>query len=486
MNIPSCSAILGMVVLFGFSVAPEAWTADVAPPKESGNTAATTAPAGDTALAELRMKREKAQAELNAVNQPTTLAAGAPPGTPREELLERSTLLHHIVRSLDEQIDDTLRVEQARRHRKKLAEASAATQENVETEAPPYSVFFADQLWDTAFSLRLAAEGLQSQLNLIELRSDHARESLLAAEERLRQASEQLESMKGTGSADRQRWIRDLEALRQRAAAAQLQAAVLSKTRTEEELADARARLESAEHRLAAVEPQVRFTEDDLAKIRTRLSEERTHLTDELEQTTADRLRQFDELRALEGQLAAHLSKGGARGGQTSRTIRRAQAAVDVARMRTDNLSAKSDLLQLLLDVVEGERQLWESRFAIVHDREPGKIREAYDRFTPLFTNFQASRDYVRQQLSIVSGQIGERESRLKNGALEIAAGRPSGTGGDVQPDAPAPGPGVPVSRPLEIDVQGATTRTSSLRATGRMVAALVGQNQSRMGMGGL
>jgi small-conductance mechanosensitive channel len=420
MNIPSCPAILGMVVLSGFAVASDGWTADVAPPKASGNAAAATAPAtDDTALAELRMKREKAQAELNAVNQPKTLAAGAPPGTPREELLERPTLLHHIVRSLDEQIDDTLRLEQARGHRKKLAESSAAAQANGETETPPYSVFFADQLWDTAFSLRLAAEGLQSQLNLIELRSGHARESLLATEERLRQASEQLENTKGTASADRQRWIRDLEALRQRAAAAQLQAAVLSKTRIEEELADARARLESAEHRLAAVEPEVRFTEEDLAKIRTRLSEERMHLTDELEETTADRLRQFDELRALEGQLAARLSKRGAPGGPMSRTIRRAQAAVDVARVRTDNLSAKSDLLQLLLDVVEGERQLWESRYAVVHDQEPGKIREAYDRYSPLFTNFQASRDYVRQQLSILSGQIGERESRLKNGGAK-------------------------------------------------------------------
>jgi potassium efflux system protein len=88
-----------------------------------------------------------------------------------------------------------------------------------------------------------------------------------------------------------------------------------------------------------------------------------------------------------------------------------------VGRVQADNLALKGDLLQLLLDVVEGERQLWDSRFAIAHGAEPGKAREAYDRFTPLFTNFRASRDYLRQQVGIVSGQIGELETRVKNRA---------------------------------------------------------------------
>jgi potassium efflux system protein len=419
MNIPSCSVILTMVVVSGFSVALEGLAADFTGSKESSP--ASSAPAATldhTTAAELRTKREKAQAELDAVNQPNTLAAHAPPGTPDEELLERRTLLHHIVRSLDEQIDDTLRLEQTRSHREELADSSGEAEANSPVDASP-SVFTADQLWNTAFSQHLTVEALRSQLSLIELRSAHARESLQAAEERFRQASEHLEAQKGTAAEgrQRQRWVRDLAALRQRAAAAQLQAAELSKMRIEEELSDARARLESAQHRLSAIEPTAEFTEEDLAKIRTRLAQERERLTDELDRTTADRLRRFDELRAMEAKLAARLNKTGAAGRQVPPEVRRAQRAVEVARIRTDNLSLKSDLQQLLLDVVEGERQLWESRFAIVHDQDPGKIAEAYDRFTPLFTNFRASRDYVRQQASIVSGQIGELESRVKNSA---------------------------------------------------------------------
>jgi small-conductance mechanosensitive channel len=410
MTIPRSFAVLGFVLLLVSLLVGDGLTAEGDGAKNAKQEPGAP-PDHSTDQAELQTKRDKAQAELDAVNQPKTLAVGAPSGTPQEELLERRTLLHHIVRSLDEQIDDTLRLEQARRRRADVESTAAAA---APAESPPYSVFFADQLWDTTFSLRLAVEGLQSQLSLIDLRSRRARESLQSAEERLRQVSERLESTHGTAPDDRQRWLRDLETFRQRAAAALLQATELSKTRIGEEVSDTKARLESAEHRLAAVESQVEFTEADLAKIRTRLSEERQQLADALEQTTADRHRQFDELRAMEGQTA-RLSKGNTRGRQRQRTIHRTQATIEVGHVRTDNLSLKSDSLQLLLDVVEGERQLWESRFTIVHGHEPGQIAEAYERFTPLFNNFQPSRDYVRQQVSLVSGQIGELETRVKN-----------------------------------------------------------------------
>ena len=242
MTIRLCSAVLGTVVLFWSFATSEGLTADTDAAKNvaQDNNAGAAAPAVDEkALAELRTKREKAQAELDAISKPKTLAAGTPPGTPQEEPLERRTLLHHIVRSLDEQIDNMLRLDQARRHREELAKSSTAA--DAPAESPPYSVFDADQLWDTVYSLRLAVEGLQSQLSLIEIRSNHARESLLGAEEHLRQTSERLETTKGTASDDRQRWLRDLETLRQRAAAAELQAAEVSKIRVGEELSDTRA-----------------------------------------------------------------------------------------------------------------------------------------------------------------------------------------------------------------------------------------------------
>jgi potassium efflux system protein len=368
---------------------------------------------GQASLEELREKRAHTESELQAISRPETLGAGAPADTPRDELLERRTRLHLIVRSLDEQIDETLRWEQTRRRRSEVSKSQ--TEPHDHAESPPYSIFFADQLWDAAYSLRLTVEGLQSQLNLIELRSNRARESLMTAEEKLRQASERAESAKGLSSADRERWHRDLEALRQRAAAAMLQAAELSKTRLQEELNDARARLEAAERHLESVEAQVAFTEADLRTIGKRLSDELHNVSEELERTTPARRRQFDELRNTEQELATRLAKRKDQNRKLPENLRGMQAAAEAERIQADNLALKADLLQLMLDVVEGERQLWESRFLIAHGAEPGKAREAYDRFTPLFTNFSASRDYLRQQVGIVSGQIGELETRVNN-----------------------------------------------------------------------
>ncbi|HET7909733.1 MAG TPA: mechanosensitive ion channel domain-containing protein [Nitrospira sp.] len=401
-----------MLVFLGCILASQGMAADSDAPSTAGQDRSSAEAAVDPkTVEELRAKRTKAQAEFDAVSKPTTLSTGAPPGTAQEELLERRTLLQHIVRRFDEQIDSLLRLEQARRHREELAKSSPQTDGSA--ESPPYSVFYTDQLWDTVYSLRLAVEGLQSQVSLVELRSSHAREALTAADERLRQASERLEAAHGTAQEDRQRWLRDLETLRQRAAAADVQAAEASRVRVAEELSDARTRLESAQSRLLAVETEVAFTESDLGKIRKRLSEEQQRLGDELDRTTADWLRQFEELRAMEEQVAARLS---AAGRQVMRNTRRLQANAEVARIRTDNLSFKSDLLQLSLDLAEGERQLWESRFAVSQGHDAAKLREAYDRFTPLFHHFEASRDYVQQQAGIASGQIAELETRVKNG----------------------------------------------------------------------
>jgi potassium-dependent mechanosensitive channel len=364
---------------------------------------------------ELREKREKAQIELNAVTGPGQSGRGAPAEATQEELQERHALLEQILRAYDEQLNDALRLQEARQRHTDITRTS--TEWTGFHEPPPYSIFLADQLWDAAYSFRLAAEGLQSQLNLISLRFNRARESLAAAEERLRQAAERLESTRDPAKANRQRWARDLEDLRKRAAAVRVSAAELSKTRVEEELADSRARLAFAQRQLATVEPHVDFSEPDLAKIRARLTEERQRLEGESERALVKRRAQSEVVQDAERQLQIELTKPAAKNAPAKepRRVTQAKMRVELARADMDNLVLKSDLLQQVIDVVEGERQSWESRYAIRDSHEPGKAREAYDRLAPLFQNFQAARDYLRQQVGIVSGQISDLDNRLHN-----------------------------------------------------------------------
>jgi potassium-dependent mechanosensitive channel len=360
--------------------------------------------------AEWREKREQAQAALNAAGAPANAASEAT----REELQERRSLLEQIVRVYDQQLGDLQRLAEARERHADIVRTS--NEWKGFPEPPPYTVFLADQLWDAAYSLRLATEGLQSQLELLTLRFERAREALAAAEERLRQAAERLEAVKDSAQAGRERWLRDLAALRVQAASVAVGAAQLSNTRVEEELADTKARLAFEQRRLEAVAPHVIFSEAELDKVRARLTEERQRLEEELEQTLAERRRQSAAMQEAERRLESLRSKRPVRKTPAAETaaMARANAAVELARARMDNLVLQGDLLQQLIDVVEGERQLWESRFVITHTAEPGQARDAYHRFTPLFGNFRAARDYLRQQAGIVAEQISELENRLR------------------------------------------------------------------------
>jgi small-conductance mechanosensitive channel len=90
------------------------------------------------------------------------------------------------------------------------------------------------------------------------------------------------------------------------------------------------------------------------------------------------------------------------------------KAGVELKRAQVDMRTAEEDLLRQLLDFIEGERQLWDARFAAVQSKEPGQAHDAYAKFNPLFNNVTAFRDYVRRQVLIVSGQAGEVEHRLR------------------------------------------------------------------------
>ena len=364
-------------------------------------------PSEEAAIAELGDKRAKAETELKEVKTHTTSSV------PQEELLERRSLLEQVVRGYDEQIDDYQRLKEAGQRRADIARSSAEWKGFA--EPPPYSIFFVDQLWDTAFSLTLAVEGLQSQLSLIELRFDRARESLSAAEGLVRQASEELESAIDSSQVARQRELRDLEELRRRAAAVTVTAAEIAKKRVEEELEETRARLTFADRQLEAADEQVKFGEEDIDKVRKRLSQERQELERELERTIVERHAQAQALQTSvqqEAQLDKQLSTLSSKKNLKEK-LTRANMAVELKRAQHDNLIVRGDLLQQLLDVVEGERQLWESRFAVAHD--PSLARETYAKLAPLFANYHTFRDHLRQQLVATSGRISELDNRLEH-----------------------------------------------------------------------
>lgn len=406
----SRSLCLALILAAGSSPVADRLAAQQAPAPPAEQTPGGEEPtSSDIDSASFREKREEAQVALNAISERGSATSLVPRDATQEERQEQRSLLEQIIRGYDELLSDSQRLAEARQRHADTSRTSSEWKGF--PESPPYSIFVADQLWDAAYSLKLAMEGLQSQLDLLTLRYERARQSLTAAEEGLRQASERLEAAKDSPTAARERWLHELSVLRKQAAAVMVQAAELSKRRVEEELAETRTRLAFEQRRAQAVMPHVEFSEADLNKVRARVTEERQRLEEELEHILRERRRQALAVQEAERQL----DRVRAKRSPSKAALARAEAAVELARARMDTLVMRGDLLQQVIDVAEGERQLWESRYAIVRTAEPGKAREAYEKSTPLFHDFLASRNYLRQQAGIISGQISELQNRLRH-----------------------------------------------------------------------
>lgn len=370
-------------------------------------------------LSVLSNRRKDAQADLNAIRQ--ALSSRNVVDMMKKEQLERQAILEQVVRGYDEQLSEFQRLTEARQRHADILRNSSEW--NGMPDPPPYSLFLADQLWDAVYSLELAIKGLQSQRELLTLRFEQAREALGTAEERLRQASERREAAKDPARVEQERHLHDLAALHTRMASVLLEAAQLSRKRVEEELDGMKARLTFEQRRLEVVSTHVVFTETDLAQVRTRLDKEHLQLEERLEETFLERRRQSQVVQETEEGLTRLRSRQAGKGSaEEPPAVARAKVKVELAQTRMDNLVTQADLLQQLMNVVAGERQLWESRFVIAQTTEAGKAREMYQRFMPLFDNFQASRNYLRQQNGIVSGHISELENRLRHSPVSRRA----------------------------------------------------------------
>lgn len=384
----------------------------VADSPSDGGSQRTPPSSSDTESTAARERRNQAQAELDALRESGRSETRSARGSDEDERAERQALLEQIVRGYDEQLSNIERLAEARERHADIVRSGSEWKGL--PEPPPYSIILADQFGDGVRTLKLAAEGLQSQRELLRLRFEQSREALTAAEGQMRQASERLEETQSKSQLLDARRQYELVTLRVRAASVLLEAAQLATKRVEEELNVTNARLALEERKLEAVSPHVIFSETDLERIRSRLNHERLRLEMRLEQTLSERQRLSQVVQNAERRLDL-LRRKQPPGKDETPALARANAEVELAQARKDNLATQGDLLQQLMNVVEGERQLWESRFVVAHASEPGKARQAYERFAPLFEHFHSFRDYLRQQAGIVSGQISELESRMSH-----------------------------------------------------------------------
>lgn len=394
----------------------------------NGKPAAPDPPSPEEQIRQLRERLTAAETDLNSITTSGALEAGAPSGTPENELLERRSFLYQLARAYEQQLEDTQKLQQAHTRREQVE------RENREwtdfQDPPPYSVLIVDSLRDRTRSLKRTVELLESKLAATIRAAERSEEALKAAEQRLRLAAEQLETVKDQTQTTRLTWLRDLAHLRSRAMAASASMLTQSVKARQEELAEARARLAFAQRQLARAEPEQRFNTQDLDKVRGRLGTERTGLEAELDLALRDQRashRAHDQAVTRLNGAKTTTSPGGKESPKVAAARSLLVDRAELGRVQSENADIRVEMLRHMLDTVEMERRIWEGRFAVVSEGDVAKAREAFHRLTPLLQEARTWKDYIGQQIDMTSGQEGELETRLKHATApaEVARLRP-------------------------------------------------------------
>ena len=372
-------------------------------------------PTPEAAIAELRKKLSAAEAELNEVSAPEALGKGAPLGVPHNELVERRSLLQQLTRAYERQIEDSEQLEQSRQRRRKVERASSEWKGF--PTPPPYSIIMVDDLRDSARSVRQAVDNAQAKLALTEGMAQRDKVLLNTTDKRLRQASEELESARDPVQAAGLVWKRDLWRLRNRVAAATATMTEMLRKKDEEVLAETRQQLAFIERQLAVGVQHVEFTQQDLDKILKQLESEKQSLEAEIDRMIGEEVTRRRALEVAERRLHdAHNPHGQPSATTAARPVR-LEEAVEAKRVQFDNLNLQLDVLRLMVDGIEREHRLWVARFSSITVHDPVAARDAYLKLEPSLQVIQGWRQYIHQQLDIVSGQISRQQRRVKDAA---------------------------------------------------------------------
>lgn len=370
-------------------------------------------PTPETTIAELRGKLSVAEAELNEVGAPEALGKGAPLGVPHNELVERRSLLQQLARAYERQIEVFEQLEQARQRRRKVERASSEWKGF--PTPPPYSILMVDDLRDSARSVRLAVDNVQAKLALTERMAQHNKVQLNTTDKRLRQASEELEGAHDPVRAAELVWKRDLWRLRSRVAAATATMTDMLRKKDEEVLAETRQQLAFIERQLAVGVQHVEFTQQDLDKILKQLESEKQSLEAEIDRMIGEEVTRRRALEVAERRLHDARNPPGQPSGTAAARLVRLEEAVEAKRVQFDSLNLQLDVLRLMADGIEREHRFWVARFSTVTVHDPVAARDAYLKLEPSLQVIHGWRQYIHQQLDIVSGQISRQEQRVKD-----------------------------------------------------------------------
>lgn len=333
----------------------------------------------------------------------------APAGISPQDISSRRTLLERLVRVYEQQLSAAKELETAT-NRKQAASREAQAWTGF-SEPMPYSIHLTDQLREEIQAERAAVAGGGAAIQVVDQLIEENRNSLKQAEERIRQLNEQLEKTTDTVLSSRLSWQWELERLRSNVAVASANLLEAERRIREENLAASRTHLGLVQRQVVIADAGARFSQADLDVAITQLERERSQVEKELAEARSRRDAAVQSLQSAREDLLLLKNRPEA----TPDAVLNATELVNVREAELDTADTAIRVLRLVLECGNGERNMWEQRFAAYDSRSSETLNQSERRLETVSRRAALWRDHERQQLEMASTQVQLQETRLNS-----------------------------------------------------------------------
>jgi len=318
------------------------------------------------------------------------------------EIAEDSLLRQQMIRVYQRQIDTLLNLQNLRQRKVQLEKE---THDWTDFKSlPPYSFLLVDELREKVRSLKDRIAALTQMDAFISEEGQRRKETLKEIAEKLRQANERLENK--TDISPRSIWLRDLEVMRNRLAEARVETLDGERQINDQELIEARQRLDFAERQLTVAKPHMSFPHPDQEQVRARLTADNQRIQAELESSIPI----LDDDRKAYNEAIANLEKAGADSNQNPdhASLADLENQAEILRVKAENGDLKLQSLNRILDALKMRSKAWELRWAQAESEDV----QAYARIDKAKETVRPVKAYVSQHLFLTRGQIADMEKQ--------------------------------------------------------------------------
>ncbi|MFZ4859115.1 MAG: mechanosensitive ion channel domain-containing protein [Desulfuromonadaceae bacterium] len=355
----------------------------------------------------------EARSEFNKIDAPGGLSTGAPPGTPKYDLVRRRLLLRLIATNYDRILSELKRSEI-------LSGKRAGLNSNIRAEitgnsSPPYSILIVERLRERLQGAQFNVRQTEISLESTAAKKTRAEDQLKSLESRERALLEAVENEASSAKAATIEWQKLLVNLQRKLLSTELALLRLIQKNSEEDLAINRKELSYLGDALNEVSKNSRFSESDLNTIKNELEERRSAYEKELEQalTETESLQNSLEKRVPDLPAAKKSRQRESTETLQSEATRNEQLKNLLVQENLENSILKSELLQDSLELNRLELVIWELRYA----SEVLKDAESASRITRMIPQalmtLDKEEELVTLKLTMTVQKLNELESEL-------------------------------------------------------------------------